>query len=177
MFTFVQRYNLHEHMFQCTSVLAKHQVWTHRINKTHRRPNQRAAGTLFTANRFLAKQLVVYYPLPRKEGPFLSSEQKSVCTTEPWKCGNESTVVMRGPYFVSVPWRPNFFFLRSFGKLDHLLAVQDTTGTTLIADDKSRSRWRIRVPALPNGSSGRNNAAFCFCSKAFCLWLQDEKKL
>ncbi len=49
--------------------------------------------------------------------------------------------------------------------------------TTLIADDKSRCQWRIWVLQRCQGSSWRNKAAFCFCSKAFCLWLEKKNTL
>lgn len=57
-------------------------------------------------------------------------------------------------------------------KLDHIgSAAMIIMRTIPTADDKSWSQWRIWVLQHCQESSWRNKAAFCFCSKAFCLWL------
>lgn len=73
-----------------------------------------------------------------------------------------------------VSWRPDLCsnFCVLFVKLDRIgSAVMIIMRTTPTADDKSWSQWRIGVLQHCQESSWRNKAAFCFCSKAFCLWL------
>lgn len=76
-------------------------------------------------------------------------------------------------WYRSAPWKRNNcsnFEVPLRNWIIFWSAAEIIMRTTLIADDKSWSQWRIWGLQCCQGSSWRNKAAFCFCSKAFCLW-------
>lgn len=164
--------NLHEHMFKFTLTHEEHQVWTQRT-KQHSQPWPRPAGT---AAPFQEKKKVqVKLQKLNNTAPLTHrNKSKEYFSRGLIKCGYEGSI----PWCRSVVESEQLLKLwSSFEKPDHFWsAVEIIMRTTLIADDKSQSQRRIWLVQGCQGSSWRNKAAFCFCSKAFCLRFIEKKK-